>query len=105
MKWRYIANGYTYFMTTPTSPLASIVAFSMQNNTAGKWRNSFHLLTALNVVSVALFYFFYHPPSFRLLHQRKSAKDLFLGFDWVGVILFIGSLTIFIFGLNWGGSL
>lgn len=96
MKWRYIANGYTYFMTTPTSPLASIVAFSIQNNTKGQWRNSFYLLTALNVVSILLFYFFYHPPSFNLLHQRMTAKELFLGFDWVGVFLFIGSLCIFV---------
>ena len=104
MKWRYIANSYTYFMTTPTSPLASIVAFSMQN-TKGQWRNSFYMLTAMNVVSILLFYFFYHPPNFTMLHQRMTAKELFFGFDWVGVTLFIGSLTIFIFGLNWGGTL
>lgn len=37
--------------------------------------------------------------------HRLTAKQLILGFDWVGVFLFIGSLTIFIFGLDWGGSL
>lgn len=104
MKWRYIANGYTYFMTTPTSPLASIVAFAFQNNTKAQWRGSFYLLTGLNVVSVLLFYFFYHPPSFNLLHKRMTAKELVLGFDWIGVFMFIGSLCIFIFGLNWGGT-
>ena len=104
MKWRYFANGYTYFMTTPTSPLASIVAFAMQE-TKGQWRNSFYMLTAMNVVSVLLFYFFYHPPTFHLLHQRVTAKELVLGFDWIGVFMFTGSLIIFIFGLNWGGTL
>ena len=73
--------------------------------TKGQWRNSFYLLTALNVVSILLFYFFYHPPNFNMLHQRMTAKQLFFGFDWVGVFFFIGSLMIFIFGLNWGGVL
>lgn len=38
MKYRYIANGYCYLMTTPTSPLAARVAFSFQTY-PGKWRN------------------------------------------------------------------
>lgn len=40
-----------------------------------------------------------------MLHRQKLAKDLFFNFDWGGVILFSGGLTIFIFGLNWGGTL
>lgn len=62
MKWRYIANSYTYFMTTPTSPLAARVAFSMQE-TKVQWRGSFYLLIGVNVLSIFLFYFFYRKSS------------------------------------------
>ena len=40
-----------------------------------------------------------------MLHRQKAAKDLFLKFDWVGLILYSGGLCILIFGLNWGGVL
>ncbi|KAK4952209.1 hypothetical protein LTR10_010131 [Elasticomyces elasticus] len=104
MKWRYIANSYCYLMTTPTSPLAARVAYSFLGYPGG-WRNSFYFLIAINVVSTLAWYFFYHPPTFSMLHRQALAKDLFFSFDWIGVILFSGGLAIFIFGLNWGGVL
>lgn len=45
------------------------------------------------------------PPTFSMLHRQKLAKDLFLHFDWIGLVLYSGGLAIFIFGLNWGGVL
>ena len=45
------------------------------------------------------------PPTFSMLHRKKLARDLFLHFDWIGLILYSGGLAIFIFGLNWGGVL
>ncbi|KAF2708439.1 MFS general substrate transporter [Pleomassaria siparia CBS 279.74] len=104
MRWRYIANSFCYLMTTPTSPLAARVAFSFQTY-PGQWRNSFYLLIAVNATSMIAWYIFYHPPTFSMLHRQKLAKDLFFNFDWIGVILFSGSLCIFIFGINWGGVL
>ncbi|KAF2112623.1 fungal trichothecene efflux pump [Lophiotrema nucula] len=104
MRWRYIANSWCYLMTTPTSPLAARVAFSFQTY-PGKWRNSFYFLIAINATSMLAWWAFYHPPTFSMLHRKKLAKDLFLHFDWVGVILYSGSLCIFIFGINWGGVL
>lgn len=40
-----------------------------------------------------------------MLHRKKLARDLFLHFDWIGVILYSAGLILFIFGLNWGGVL
>ena len=45
------------------------------------------------------------PPTFSMLHLKKLARDLFLHFDWIGLALYSGGLAVFIFGLNWGGSL
>ncbi|KAF7187758.1 Trichothecene efflux pump TRI12 [Pseudocercospora fuligena] len=104
MKYRYIANGYCYLMTTPTSPLAARVAFSFQTY-PGKWRNSYYFLCAINATSILAWYLFYHPPTFSMLHRKKIAKDLFIHFDWIGLLLYTGGMVIFIFGLNWGGVL
>lgn len=102
MKYRYWANSYCYLMTTPTSPLAARVAYTFQTY-PGQWRNSFYFLIAINATSVLSWYFFYHPPTFSMLHRKKLAVDLLKNFDWVGLILYSGSLIVFLFGLNWGG--
>jgi len=104
MKWRYIANSYCYLMTTPTSPLAARVAFSFLTY-PHTWRNCFYLLIAINTTSMISWYLFYHPPTFSMLHRKKLAKDLLIHFDWIGLALYSGGLAIFIFGINWGGSL
>lgn len=104
MKYRYLANSYCYLMTTPTSPLAARVAYSFQTY-PGQWRNSFYFLIAINATSMLSWYAFYHPPTFNMLHRKRLAKDLFLHFDWIGLVLYSGGLCILIFGLNWGGVL
>lgn len=45
------------------------------------------------------------PPTFSMLHRKKLAKELLLHFDWIGLILYSGSLAVFIIGMNWGGVL
>ncbi|KXT16599.1 hypothetical protein AC579_6654 [Pseudocercospora musae] len=104
MKFRYLANSYCYAMTTPTSPLAARVAYSLQTYPGG-WRNCYYLLIAINATSMIAWYLFYHPPTFSMLHRKRLARDLLLHFDWIGLLLFSGGLCIFIFGLNWGGVL
>ena len=58
MKYRYLANSYCYMMTTPTSPLAARVAFSLLNYPGG-WRNCYYFLIAINAVSILSWYLFY----------------------------------------------
>lgn len=91
-------------MTTPTSPLAARVAYTFQTY-PGQWRNSFYFLIAINATSTLSWYLFYHPPTFSMLHRKKLAVELLKNFDWVGLILYSGSLIVFLFGLNWGGVL
>ena len=62
-------------------------------------------MIGVNALSAACWFFFYHPPTFRMLHRKKLAKDLLMNFDWIGTAIYTGSLTILIMGLNWGGSL
>jgi hypothetical protein len=62
-------------------------------------------MIGVNTLSAICWYLFYHPPTFKMLHRRKAARDLLVNFDWIGLALYTGSLTILIMGLNWGGNL
>ncbi|KAK3071322.1 hypothetical protein LTR53_008827 [Teratosphaeriaceae sp. CCFEE 6253] len=70
------------------------------------FRMSYILGVVINVVAVALYYFFYHPPTYEQLHVGgKSKLSQLKSFDWIGSILFTAGLTVFLIGLNWGGTL
>ncbi|KAK1045105.1 hypothetical protein LTR33_015222 [Friedmanniomyces endolithicus] len=63
---------------------------------------SYILGVAINVIAIVLYFFFYHPPTYELLHVNgKSKWKQLKGFDWIGSILFTAGLTIFLIGLNW----
>lgn len=63
------------------------------------------ILCLLRIVpGTALWFFFYHPPSYTQLHGKKSSKIAELKkVDWVGVILLIVGLALFLIGISWGG--
>jgi hypothetical protein len=105
LKWRYLANSAAYAFTIPTNPLAAKIAITIQNTTSVKWRGCFYIGIGINAASVLCWYFFYHPPTFKMLHRRTAAKDLLLRFDWIGLLLYTGSFLIFLMGLTWGKSL
>lgn len=59
----------------------------------------------VNTLAVILYVLFYHPPSYALLHVNgKSRLRQLMDFDWLGAVLFTSGLTVFLIGLNWGGS-
>lgn len=103
MKYRYIANSGAYAFTLPTNPLAAKIASAFQQTSVG-WRGCFYFMIAVNFTSVLCWYFFYHPPTFKMLHRRTAAKDLLKRFDWIGLVLYAGSIFSFLLGLNWGGG-
>ncbi|KAJ6178953.1 hypothetical protein N7519_009414 [Penicillium mononematosum] len=121
MKRRFIANSGLFLWTLPTvSTHRDLCAVKLellttatrtfldrrfQNNTAVQWRGCFYYLTALNALSVALWFFFYHPPSFHMLHRDKTVKQMVREFDFIGLVLFSAGMILFLIGLNWGGSI
>ncbi|CAG8898848.1 unnamed protein product [Penicillium egyptiacum] len=105
MKRRFIANAGLFLWTLPTNILGPKIAITIQHNTAVQWRGCFYYLIGLNALSVALWFFFYHPPSFHMLHRHKTVKQMLREFDFVGLVLFSAGMTLFLIGLNWGGSI
>lgn len=47
----------------------------------------------------------YYPPTFDDKYQHKKTKRQVLAdFDYIGLILLVGGLVIFLMGISWGGS-
>ncbi|KAK3636702.1 hypothetical protein LTR56_014003 [Elasticomyces elasticus] len=69
------------------------------------FRMSYILGVVINVMAVTLYVIFYHPPVYEQLHVGgKSKWQQLKTFDWIGSILFTAGLTVFLIGLNWGGT-
>ena len=103
MRYRLIGVSSAYIFAIPTSPLAAKISSLLQNNTSSHWRTSYYILIAINAASVLCWYFFYHPPTYKMLHRRTAAKTLLRRFDWIGLVLFVAGLFTLLMGLSWGG--
>ncbi|KAJ4343086.1 hypothetical protein N0V95_006783 [Ascochyta clinopodiicola] len=68
------------------------------------WRWIFYIYIIIMIPGTALWFLFYHPPSYTQLHGKKSSKIAELKkVDWVGVFLLIAGLALFLVGISWGG--
>lgn len=104
MKYRYLAIG-GIFILSPYNHLGPKIAYSILTQTSTGWRGVYYLLIATNALSVLVWYLFYHPPTFKMLHRRKAVMDIMKTFDWIGVLLYTASTVVFLLGFQWGGAL
>lgn len=81
-----------------------VIAQTFVTNTAAGWRWSFYINIIVAGLAAILLFFFYHPPSFQLLHKNRSRMDQLKRLDFVGLALFISGLVLFLMGLSWGGQ-
>ncbi|KAH8651850.1 putative siderophore iron transporter [Tricladium varicosporioides] len=93
-----------FFSSFEIACFGPVIAQSFVTGTAAGWRWSFYLNIIVAGLATILFYFFYHPPSFHLLHKNRSRMEQFKRLDFLGLVLFTGGLAVFLIGLNWGGS-
>lgn len=106
IKYRFVANAGLYGMGAPFNMFGAKIGTVITNNPNLGWRWIFYIIMMINALSTVLWYFFYHPPTFAMLHRGGASKSqLLLGFDYFGFVLFTGGLTLLMLGLNWGGSL
>lgn len=66
--------------------------------------SSFYLMIAVNGVAAALYFFFYHPPTFHMKFNNRTVTQQLALFDYVGALLFVAGLLLFLLGLTSGGS-
>lgn len=61
-------------------------------------------MIAVNAVAATLYFFFYHPPTFSMKFAKRTIGQQVKLFDYVGALLFVAGLLLFLLGLTSGGS-
>lgn len=103
VKYRFAACGLVYVIMYGNGFGAAIsTAFILY--TSPGWRWCYYLLVITNSLATASFFAFYHPPTFRMKYERTSRMQIIKNFDYVGTVLFLAGLIMFLLGLNWGGQ-
>jgi MFS family permease len=104
-KHRAVANGFILLTAVPFSVFGPVVARSFILRTSAGWRWSYYLNIIVSVIVITLFFLFYHPPTYQMLHARRGKTVRFWqAFDIGGCALFSLSLCLFLLGMSWGGQ-
>jgi MFS family permease len=104
-KLRGPAITMVFLSSLPFAVFGPSIARAFIIHTAAGWRWSYYLGIIISAVSLILYQFFYHPPSYDQLHVHGKTKwQQFKELDFVGIVLFCGGTTVFLIGLSWGGQ-
>ncbi|KAE9371756.1 fungal trichothecene efflux pump [Stipitochalara longipes BDJ] len=105
-KHRFHAQIYIYLWVTATTGFGPAIAYALVQHTKHTWRSCYYLMIAINAASTLCWYFCYFPPTFNDKYKHKKTKrQVLIDFDFVGLVLLVGGLLIFLMGISWGGSL
>lgn len=104
-QWRGYNNAGLFFMALPFSVFGPIIARNFAAYTAQSWRWSYYVNLIISGLAILLAVIFYHPPVFEQLHTRASKRKVLKELDYVGILLFVAGLTLFLVGLSWGGQI
>ncbi|KAF2008477.1 MFS general substrate transporter [Aaosphaeria arxii CBS 175.79] len=104
-KYRHVTIGL-FDAASVIAQIMPLVAWVIIKQT-GNWRIAYYMMIGFQTINLVLLWFFYFPPSFKekQAEHGKSKRQLLREFDWLGLFLFIAGCTLFIIGVNWGGSL
>ncbi|KAI5458995.1 trichothecene efflux pump [Mariannaea sp. PMI_226] len=104
-KWRGPIASLVFFSSLPFAVFGPVIARSFFVNTSSRWRWSYFLGDILGTISLALNWFFYHPPEFSQLHVHGKTKwQMTKNLDFIGIFLYISGCVLFLIGLSWGGT-
>ncbi|KAL1591906.1 hypothetical protein SLS60_011498 [Paraconiothyrium brasiliense] len=94
-----------FFSSMPFAVFGPIIARTFILKTAAGWRWSYYLGIILSGITIILYQFLYHPPTYNQLHVSGKTKwQQFKELDFVGILLFITGTVLFLIGLSWGGT-
>jgi MFS family permease len=98
-------NVVVFLSSTPFAVFGPVIARAFIQHTKGGWRWSYYLGIILSGVSVILYFLFYWPPNYAMLHVNGKTKlQQIKTLDFVGVFLYSAGLVLFLTGVQWGGS-
>lgn len=90
-------------MALPFSVFGPAMARRFVYHTDSGWRWSYYINLILTGLATILALVFYRPPNFGQLHTRASRQKVLMQLDYIGILLFVAGLVLFLIGLNWGG--
>ncbi|KAI9785955.1 MAG: hypothetical protein M1839_008221 [Geoglossum umbratile] len=97
-------NVVVFLSSTPFAVFGPVIAREFIEHTQGGWRWSYYLGIILSGISIILYYLFYWPPNYALLHVNGKTKlQQIRTLDFVGVFLYSAGLVLFLTGVSWGG--
>ena len=99
-RWRGYNNAFLFFMAIPFSTFGPIIARNFITTRPG-WRWSYYVNLILTGLAIGLALVFYHPPVFEQLHTRASKRKVLRDLDYMGILLFVAGLVLFLIGLSW----
>ena len=94
----------TFFSSMPFAVFGPVIARAFILQTSEKWRWSYYLGIILEVITLVLYQFLYHPPKFHQLHEGKTKMQAFKELDFGGIFLFVAGFVVLLIGLSWGGQ-
>ncbi|KAG8161826.1 hypothetical protein KVR01_008813 [Diaporthe batatas] len=104
-KWRGVVCSFILLSSLPFAVFGPVIARSFFNNTVSRWRWNYYMGDILGFISLVLYWFFYHPPSYDQLHVHgKTRWQMTRDLDFVGIFLYVAGCVLFLVGLSWGGS-
>ncbi|KAF9768778.1 hypothetical protein IL306_013874 [Fusarium sp. DS 682] len=103
-KHRGPVMSFVFLTSVPFGVFGPVVARTMIENIHQGWRWSYYLGIILSVVTLALYHFLYHPPTFAQLHIGKTRMQQTKELDWIGIFLYTTGCVLFLVGLSWGGT-
>jgi hypothetical protein len=94
-----------FLSSLPFAVFGPSIARAFILHTAQGWRWSYYIGIIISTLSLILYQFFYHPPSYDQLHVHGKTKwQQFKELDFGGIFLFCAGIVLFLIGLSWGGQ-
>ncbi|KAJ9643789.1 hypothetical protein H2204_001934 [Knufia peltigerae] len=103
-KWRGLLGLTECAMTIPWAAAGTLIATTLNANTAQKWRWCYYIGIIYGVLSMIGTLAFYWPPERPQYDYEKSRWQEIKEIDYVGFTLYTGGLTVFLIGLTWAGT-
>ena len=68
------------------------------------WRDFYWIPFALNIIAMVLTFFFYHPKNQYIREVNRTRWQQTADLDWIGTLLLIAGLVLFLLGISFGGN-
>ncbi|KPM38189.1 hypothetical protein AK830_g8362 [Neonectria ditissima] len=104
-KYRPMVLSFVFLTNAPIATFGPIIARKFIENPSLGWRWCYYINIIDVGLAIILLFFFYHPPTFDLLHERKTKRQMLRELDYLGIFLWTAGLTLFLMGVSWGGKM